>query len=376
MTSPFAVWLLPSYHANIFMTVLFALIDPSVSMIESAFSIYIYDGVRTLEEHWETMLNAIQTGVLPNNYELGEFRSHIEAQFNPNPDRAEELRKIQKGEEGWLKRVWPSLTLINSTFSGMFASPLPKLRHHFGPSVQLKSGVLAATEGLIGLAYDANDTNLYRLEFAGHIEFLDITEKEGVSANLVQPWQVEVGKKYEVVITNKDGLWRYQLHDIVEVAGFSPEEGIPLIRFVERKGVAFRVGGEFFTESFLRKIIGSLADDSIGRILEFTTVLDERNELPAYGFLVEIDGEIGRNPAQARVLVQGRLQTDIAYKNYCDDSYAGDPTIRVLKPGTFKEYRQWKGDTNGISAGQIKVPTMLTDAVTIDWLAQRVMLEV
>ena len=57
--------------------------------------------------------------------------------------------------------------------------------------------------------------------------------------------------------------------------------------------MAFRVGGEFFTESFLREIIGSLADDSIGRVLEFTTVLDERNKLPAYGFLIELDGEIG-----------------------------------------------------------------------------------
>ena len=57
--------------------------------------------------------------------------------------------------------------------------------------------------------------------------------------------------------------------------------------------MAFRIGGELFTESFLREIIGSLADDSIGRILEFTTVLDKRNKLPAYGFLVELDGELG-----------------------------------------------------------------------------------
>lgn len=60
-----------------------------------------------------------------------------------------------------------------------------KLRHHFGPTVRLQSGVLAATEAMVGLAYDANDTNLYRLEFAGHIEFLDV-EKESISANIVQ----------------------------------------------------------------------------------------------------------------------------------------------------------------------------------------------
>ena len=78
MTSPFAVWLLPSYHANIFMTTIFALIDPSLSVIESTYSILVYDAVCTLEEHWDTMIDAIQIGALPEIYELGKYRPHIE----------------------------------------------------------------------------------------------------------------------------------------------------------------------------------------------------------------------------------------------------------------------------------------------------------
>ena len=78
MTSPFSVWLLPSYHANIFMTVLFALIDPSLTTIRSGFSTYVYDAVRTLEEHWDTMINAIEMGALPDTYDLGEYQTHIE----------------------------------------------------------------------------------------------------------------------------------------------------------------------------------------------------------------------------------------------------------------------------------------------------------
>jgi len=60
------------------MTALFALLDPSLSIIRSGFSTYVYDGVRTLEEHWDTMINAIQIGALPEPYDLGEYRSHIE----------------------------------------------------------------------------------------------------------------------------------------------------------------------------------------------------------------------------------------------------------------------------------------------------------
>ena len=78
MTSPFAVTLLPSDDANIFMVVLFALIDRSLSVMHAGFAILIYDMVYTLEENWDTMIDAIQTGTLPDIFDLGEYRPYIE----------------------------------------------------------------------------------------------------------------------------------------------------------------------------------------------------------------------------------------------------------------------------------------------------------
>jgi hypothetical protein len=56
------------------------------------------------------------------------MRLAFQKYFKPNPDRAEELRKIEKGQEGWLKKVWPSLTVINAAFGGMYAASVPKVR--------------------------------------------------------------------------------------------------------------------------------------------------------------------------------------------------------------------------------------------------------
>jgi hypothetical protein len=50
------------------------LFDP----LQSAFSTSVYDAVRTLEEHWDIMMGAIQFGALPDIYNLGEYRPHIE----------------------------------------------------------------------------------------------------------------------------------------------------------------------------------------------------------------------------------------------------------------------------------------------------------
>jgi len=66
---------------------------------------------------------------------------------------------------------------------------------------------------------------------------------------------------------------------------------------------------------------------------------------------------------------------DKGYKFYSDST--GNLTIRILKPGpgTFKEYRHWKAKTSAINAGQIKLPTIVTDPATLQWLAERVRTE-
>lgn len=104
------------------------------------------------------------------------------------------------------------------------------------------------------LRYGANDTNLYRLASGNvYIEFLDV-KKENLLANFTPPvrdlldfltrrltepffkWRVEVGEKYKVITKNSDGLWWYQLNDIVEVAGFTPVGGSRLFGTLSAKG--------------------------------------------------------------------------------------------------------------------------------------------
>lgn len=90
--------------------------------------------------------------------------------------------------------------------------------------------------------------------------------------------------------------------------------------------------------------------------------------------MADPDSLLGRDPGRALAITKESLLTDKGYKSYSDG--IGDPTIRILKPGTFKEYRHWRAETGGINAGQIKVPTMLIDPVTLEWLARRVVIEV
>ncbi|KAI6030598.1 hypothetical protein F5J12DRAFT_801627 [Pisolithus orientalis] len=51
------------------------------------------------------------------------------------------------------------------------------------------------------------------------------------------------------------------------------------------------------------------------------------------------------------------------------------PTIRVLKPGTFGEYRQWKIEVANAGSGQAKVPVLLSDNTAREWMLARVQRE-
>lgn len=44
-----------------------------------------------------------------------------------------------------------------------------------------------------------------------------------------------MGKRYELVLTTEHGLWRYRLWDVVEISGFNPTDGVPIIQFIERR---------------------------------------------------------------------------------------------------------------------------------------------
>ena len=51
------------------------------------------------------------------------------------------------------------------------------------------------------------------------------------------------------------------------------------------------------------------------------------------------------------------------------------PTIRIVRAGTFAEYRRWKGERVNVAAGQIKLPLVLVHPDVQAWILGRVVRE-
>lgn len=53
---------------------------------------------------------------------------------------------------------------------------------------------------------------------------------------------------------------------------------------------------------------------------------------------------------------------------------AKKPTVRLVKKGTFTEYRRQKCEKTSISMGQVKVPIVLSNETFKEWFLRRVVM--
>ena len=88
----------------------------------------------------------------------------------------------------------------------------------------------ASSEAPIGIAIEKDKDSYVCIPHGCFVEFIDIDEE-----SLAIKWmdELEIGKKYELIVTYLSGFYRYRLQDVVEVIGFYGQS--PIIRFAFRK---------------------------------------------------------------------------------------------------------------------------------------------
>ncbi|OAX32424.1 hypothetical protein K503DRAFT_787208, partial [Rhizopogon vinicolor AM-OR11-026] len=153
---------------------------------------------------------------------------------------------------------------------------------------------------------------------------------------------------------------------------FAPDDGMPVINYMHRRDSSL----ETCTESELTSAIISTAKQWIGQIIDFTVVRDERKIPYAFGFLVEIEGEIGNDAKMAPQKTSELLMaSSYGYRSTFWQGVIRKPTIRLVEKGTFEEFRRWKCDKAGISLAQVKVPVILSDETSKEWFLSKVIRE-
>ena len=219
-------------------------------------------------------------------------------------------------------------------------------------------GAYAASEALMACAVKTDDPNYLLLVDNAFFEFIPV-DKE--AAEIDRPLlinEVEVGKLYEIIVTNKSGLYRYKIRDVVRIAGFEGET--PYIEFVYRANFVTDLCGAHITGEHLAAGIKAIEDKFDLNALDFSIYADKDTRNPHLDLFIELDREVDPD----MIIDLEKAFDDAMRKSSWDYEYCRKDNIiklaklLIVKKGTYTEYRNMK-ISQGFSTNQLKAVRLI-----------------
>jgi hypothetical protein len=234
-----------------YVTAYFLLIEKDLSLISVWNPTFLLLILETIEKYLARLIADIRDGTL--SLPGAEPVDFLEPYLKPYPARAGEIAEIAaESNAAAYKEIWKGLTLISCWTSGFAQYYAKKLKEYF-PGVIIQGKGLIATEGIVSIPF--YDEKGYFPAYTSHFfEFLE-DEEGGRKVRLLH--QLEVGKKYTVILTTGGGLYRYNLRDSVLVTG--KYRDVPLIRFEGRENVCDIVG-EKLSYGHVRRVVEAVVE--------------------------------------------------------------------------------------------------------------------
>jgi GH3 auxin-responsive promoter len=241
---PYAAHLVTDYEARAFVLLRLALAR-HVTAIGTPNPMTLIRLAAVARQEAEALLRAIHDGTLgipwptvrsESGWTPEATRRTLAAALRPDPARARALAAAASRRGALrLADAWPTLALVGCWLGGHAGRHAARLPADYGDVPRRDLG-LVASEGRVTLPVaDGSAAGVLAVD-AGFYEFVpeDAMETRDTGAPpTLLAHELEMGRRYDVLLTGDNGLYRYDLNDIVEVQGF--HRGTPLLAFV-RKG--------------------------------------------------------------------------------------------------------------------------------------------
>lgn len=180
----------------------------------------------------------------------------VSTRLRPNPTRAQILQQVIDRHGKLIPfACWQNLKLIGCWLGGSIGFQADKLSTYFGQDVPKRDIGYIASEGSITIPYEDNTPAGILALQNNYYEFIPDGESLETETRVLRCHEIEQGKQYKIILTNRNGLYRYDIHDIIEVHGFYNRT--PVIAFVRKSDDMLNITGEklhvnHFLEAFRR----------------------------------------------------------------------------------------------------------------------------
>ena len=357
-TLPSSVNTVEDYESRYIIMAVLGLADPEVTSIGTANPSTLMRLLTVVHEHADTILPAVADGRLPD---------HLTALLDPAEDpgleprrgRAAQLQK-QLDAHGRLtyRDIWPRLQGVVTWTGGSCGVAVANVRSSLPEScLVMEAGYVASEmQGTINIDPPSN-TCLPALDDT-FFEFAERDAWEAGAAELLSISELETGRDYYVVVTTPDGLYRYDMSDIVRVTGWVGST--PSLVFVQKGSGITSITGEKLHEAQVLDAVPEALREH-GLTADFFIVLADV-DAACYTLYAEVTPAPSNQPeGQARspareadshravaAEADSRLGAmNIEYSAKRSSGRLGPMVLRRLRPGTGAEYRRAQ-----VAAGQ------------------------
>ena len=310
------------------------------------------------ENNWELVCNDIEKGTIDPSVKCPpELRAKWEKKFKPMPKRAAEIRReCEKGfDEPIVKRIWPDFVWSYGMVGSTLAFYVEKLRRYIGDAPIHNMGY-AAAEGYMAMPVELNVNDYVLLPRSIFFEFIPIDDPECKRPLTMQ--EIEVGKEYELVVTNFSGLYRYQIEDVVRVTGFYNKT--PKVEFLYRNNLAMNIANEKTTTQMVDWAALETQKKAGVSFTGYSFYADTSVDPVRYMLLAEPETEIPdeRIPEIEAILDEFLNESNEKYFKYRRWGMLAAPKLSILKKNTYADYRDYL-KKQGKVLNQIKPVTVV-----------------
>ena len=331
---------IPDYDLRYFATAAFALAEPNVTGLGTANPSTLVRILDLMRSKAEALIGAVHEGRLPDGAELSG-----ESGLTRNPGRARELERLLAAR-GVLDYacVWPSLKGIMTWTGGSCSVPLRRLADSIpsGTSIIELGYIASEFQGTVNI--NAAENVCVPTLLDNFFEFVEREAREAGGEDFLLLDELEEGAEYYVFVTTQDGLYRYDMNDIVRVTRMI--NATPCLEFVQKgKGVTSITGEKLYEKQVLDAVMA--ATDRRGISPAFFVMLADQEAAMYTLYLEASEHEPHQASDLAHAVDRALRDANIEYDGKRGSKRLAPVEIRRLRAGSGSEYR-----ADRVAAGQ------------------------
>jgi len=276
------------------------------------------------------------TGLLGISTLLLALVRRMQTQYGPwlldslKGTRHEQRIRRLVNDEGMMdvQGLWPNLRLL--TTSGIDCDPYREWISKTLPTARILD-MYGGSEGFYG-GQLFEEPGIQLLPSLNYLEFIPESEVEVLNPTVVPLSEVRKGFRYEMVLTNNTGCYRYRLGDMLTFTNTNPYT----IRSISRKGKIVNMSGEKLSDKHVSNAMAAACLKTGVQVSDYCMVGLVENGIPHYTLALML-GNNNIDAVEFLTALEEALMSDSEEFRIVRESGALGPTTLTLMKSSYFE---------------------------------------